>query len=1302
MKLIRMHIDRFGGLDDFDYQFDSGLNLILEENGWGKTTMAAFIKAMFYGLESRRQKTQSYSERARFAPWSGGKFGGSLDFEAGGRRLRILRQFGTVPKADRTEIIDLDSGKPAGIDPDHIGESLFGLDAAAFSRSVFIGQNGFSLGNAASSIHARMDQAIDTGTDVSVFDAAAADLKKTIRDYEKQGRTGEIGNLNREIQTEEERRLRMKKDIDAQESSLDRIREIDEKLKELEPAYKDCQHKLEQMAREAGKHQAVLGMLIDLNEKLEKAQEKLEILRQEFGGSLPDQALLKKARLYREKNAVLNGKIEANKEETARLQNQALRIESGYHPSVPDEKTLQSLSQTARRVEDLQQDLADLEKNAQDPAALKTALQDAEKRAELLREILQLEDAYNAEKKSLQEITEQITRQNENEQAAKMDALEQKRRALMGQLETEKAYAPSVAGPVLQEITRLRKPDEKEASRLSDALDRIDQQIAAKEAEEQAALQQAAALKQKHPAAAARSEQEQEAAYELIDQLDQAASDLQQTRTRLRQLEEQPKLEMPDEKTSSEAEALLDQAQQAEKEYEKTAALHQQSQSRLEQAEAKLRSVPEETDLTEEQNVKNPGLIWLAAGILAAAAGLFFMQISQAVMLVLLVIGVVLIGFALIQKKKAGSRMQEEMQQRKEQSSLRKSLTLEVEKTSKEAAQYEQQADELKKQADQKKSQAARMLQPWFEQPVTSVQEARQAKEDRLAACRQQVQSLKEQKEQMESLQKKTAGLRQEIQQMLPGLDGFTQSAVRIYLRREQEQINKQNQQLQQASEQVQTIRREIDGLKTERRLEADRQKQDVQSQLNAYRKQYPELQSDAVQTASQFEQALAGRIKAYESLHASLQETEQQIDTLRKNNQQQAAERSQRINTLEDKKQTLTEQLEAKTDRIRKAAQTLQYPQDLQSGEQLFRKVQIDLERVQARMQQLNQEREKRSRIWDELQNARRQLQKKYAQIGNPHADQSGSSRLDAVLKDCTELASLKEKLAGLKEEKEALEQQSRTSLQLPSGYESKADLWFKAMPDQEFKELEEKGKQAIALEQETERIQADKRRLDPDGEIENSGLEEKKREMQKQADELEQRIVLLREEAARKSSYVRQINHTIDRYPGIVRKIRTLKKQKARTEQTIETMKTTLRLLEKAKENTAGRYLGKMENRFNAYLQKWLDDPQIQGVLDMDFNVRIEENGKQHEAERYSTGYSDLMDFCMRLALADTIFEKEKPFLVLDDPFTNLDARRLAQAMELLKAASKDEQMIYFTCHPLRIPYDSTVDEETFSKQD
>lgn len=50
MELIKCHIENFGKLQNFDFDFNSDYNVLNEQNGWGKTTFACFIKAMFYGL----------------------------------------------------------------------------------------------------------------------------------------------------------------------------------------------------------------------------------------------------------------------------------------------------------------------------------------------------------------------------------------------------------------------------------------------------------------------------------------------------------------------------------------------------------------------------------------------------------------------------------------------------------------------------------------------------------------------------------------------------------------------------------------------------------------------------------------------------------------------------------------------------------------------------------------------------------------------------------------------------------------------------------------------------------------------------------------------------------------------------------------------------------------------------------------------------------------------------------------------------------------------------------------------------
>ena len=199
MKLLSMHIDNFGGLHNYDFTFSEGLNIVLQDNGWGKTTMAAFLKAMLYGFDSKRSRDITENERKRYIPWQGGAYGGSLDFEAEGQAYRIYRSFGETPRFDKVKILKLDTKTTAKIDPDKIGETLFRLDASAFQRSVFINQNGLSIDGAASSIHTRLNALVSQANDVAAFDEAIAKLTAQIKIYEKKGAKGKIGDIEREI-----------------------------------------------------------------------------------------------------------------------------------------------------------------------------------------------------------------------------------------------------------------------------------------------------------------------------------------------------------------------------------------------------------------------------------------------------------------------------------------------------------------------------------------------------------------------------------------------------------------------------------------------------------------------------------------------------------------------------------------------------------------------------------------------------------------------------------------------------------------------------------------------------------------------------------------------------------------------------------------------------------------------------------------------------------------------------------------------------------------------------------------------
>ena len=88
----------------------------------------------------------------------------------------------------------------------------------------------------------------------------------------------------------------------------------------------------------------------------------------------------------------------------------------------------------------------------------------------------------------------------------------------------------------------------------------------------------------------------------------------------------------------------------------------------------------------------------------------------------------------------------------------------------------------------------------------------------------------------------------------------------------------------------------------------------------------------------------------------------------------------------------------------------------------------------------------------------------------------------------------------------------------------------------------------------------------------------------------------------------------------------------------------------------------------------------------LDANIHMTKRAFGEARDVEAYSNGSRDLVDICLRMALVDAMYHDEKPFVILDDPFVNLDENRTKRALTFLKEVASDYQVIYFTCHTSR----------------
>jgi uncharacterized protein YhaN len=124
----------------------------------------------------------------------------------------------------------------------------------------------------------------------------------------------------------------------------------------------------------------------------------------------------------------------------------------------------------------------------------------------------------------------------------------------------------------------------------------------------------------------------------------------------------------------------------------------------------------------------------------------------------------------------------------------------------------------------------------------------------------------------------------------------------------------------------------------------------------------------------------------------------------------------------------------------------------------------------------------------------------------------------------------------------------------------------------------------------------------------------------------------------------------------------------------------------LGKAKENITNRYSAPILESFKTYYQMIVADGAKDYHIDANINLTKDEQGKQRNMNTLSSGYRDLIGVCLRVALVDAMYKEERPILIMDDPFTNLDDEKIEKAKKFLKYVSEKYQVIYFTCSEAR----------------
>jgi len=128
-------------------------------------------------------------------------------------------------------------------------------------------------------------------------------------------------------------------------------------------------------------------------------------------------------------------------------------------------------------------------------------------------------------------------------------------------------------------------------------------------------------------------------------------------------------------------------------------------------------------------------------------------------------------------------------------------------------------------------------------------------------------------------------------------------------------------------------------------------------------------------------------------------------------------------------------------------------------------------------------------------------------------------------------------------------------------------------------------------------------------------------------------------------------------------------------------------------AKQTMLSRYSDPVLESFMRYHAMVTGESSEGYHVDADLNVTYEEEGMPRPQSTLSSGRRDLTGLCLRLALADAMYGEDKPFLILDDSFSNFDDHNMKGIAGLLEKVSESYQIVYMTCSSSRIMKDNHI---------
>ncbi len=222
----------FGRLERARLEPGPGLTLIHAPNEGGKSTWAAFWRAMLYGIDTRDRDKKGYlADKNRYQPWSGAPMEGEITLDYEGRDITIRRgPRGNTPFGAFSAVYTGTQEPVPGLTASNCGELLTGVGAEVFTRSAFLGDGNLSL-TAAPELERRIAALVTSGEEDVSFSQAMERLKAWKNRRQVNKSVGDIPRLETQLaQVQEnletlERSAALTARLEGEQAALARTRE---------------------------------------------------------------------------------------------------------------------------------------------------------------------------------------------------------------------------------------------------------------------------------------------------------------------------------------------------------------------------------------------------------------------------------------------------------------------------------------------------------------------------------------------------------------------------------------------------------------------------------------------------------------------------------------------------------------------------------------------------------------------------------------------------------------------------------------------------------------------------------------------------------------------------------------------------------------------------------------------------------------------------------------------------------------------------------------------------------------------